>query len=414
MKYYVLGKIIYASLVLASFLLLASPSPARCIALRDDEHGNQAKTFTVSKGGTLEVEVTAGNLRIQPTDKNEVSVRYQHADEEDDEGRGVRISQKGNVVRVTTDPRWEEYNDNDIDFDITVPSQFNFSLETSAGDITIKGNVTGTVDCRTSGGNITTMAVTGNTDLTTSGGDIITDDIKGDLSVRTSGGNIRTGSVTGVTDVHTSGGDIEIERADKKLTAHTDGGNVHIGNIGGDALVGTSGGDITLEHVNGSASLKTAGGNIDLRSAVGAVTLKTAGGDVRADSVAGSIDAKTSAGNIDILLLPSGTGKSRLSTSVGDIRLYIPEKSKASISARNRMKYSYWGNDDDEEIVSDYPDSSYDNDSRNREVRATYILNGGGQDIDVEASMGNIYILKPDSHKATGHKQKSHQRHKSY
>src|SRR5262245_58145497 len=103
-------------------LLFCFTAAVLCAAPRTDEGSKQAKTFTVSKGGTLEVDVTLGNLRIQTADKSEVTVRYAHDEDEEGDGdevaHGVRISQRGNVIRVTTDYRWPEYND--VDFDITV------------------------------------------------------------------------------------------------------------------------------------------------------------------------------------------------------------------------------------------------------------------------------------------------------
>jgi DUF4097 and DUF4098 domain-containing protein YvlB len=255
--------------------------------------------------------------------------------------------------------------------------------------------------------------VDGKVDLTTSGGDVLVEDVKGDLSINTSGGNIHVGSIAGLSDVHTSGGDIEIERVGKKLTAETSGGNVHVGDIGSDVMVETAGGDIILDHVAGGATLSTAGGNIELKSAHGDVIMKTAGGDVRADSIVGSIDAKTSAGNIELMLIPSGSRKSRLSTNVGDVRLYIPENAKATITARNRIRnWGGWFDSNEDAISSDYKEDTFDNDGRNREVRATYSLNGGGQAVSIEASMGNIQILKPGSVIHHSHRQKSQKKYR--
>jgi len=173
----------------------------------------------------------------------------------------------------------------------------------------------------------------------------------------------------------------------------------------------TSGGDINLDHVAGSATLKTAGGNVFLTTAHGAVVARTAGGDIRADSIVGSNDAKTSAGNIEVLLIPSGAVKSKLSTSVGNVTLYIPENAKASITARNRMHY--WGGwtSNEEVVYSDYKEDSYEQDERGREVRASYTLNGGGQSIILDASMGNIEILKPSSQHKDSHESKHKKRY---
>lgn len=362
-----------------------------------DQKDGKDKTFTVSKGGTLNVSVNIGTIRVKTWDKNEVVVHVSsdEGDEDNDEYYGIRVRQRENTVRVSTSQHYEPWGE--VDIDVSIPVQFNVQLETSAGDITVTGKVVGGVEVRTSGGNISTGSVDGKVELETSGGDISTGDVNGDLTLSTSGGNINVGAVTGIAEVATLGGDIIIDRVDKKLTAETSGGNVHVGNVGDNIIVSTSGGDIILSRIGGNASLNTAGGNIMLESAHGAVIANTAGGDIRADSVVGSITARTSSGNIDVVLFPSGTKKSKLSTSVGDLHLYIPENAKATITARNRMQYGGGWDNDEDVIFSDYKEDSFDRDGRGREVRATYTLNGGGQSISLDASMGKIEILKPDS-----------------
>lgn len=362
------------------------------------DNGKQTRSFNVSKGGTLDVSVHLGTIRVKTWDKNEVVVRVSadEMDEEDEEYSGVRIRQKENTIRVTTSQNYQYWGE--VDIEVSIPVQFNVQVETSAGDIIIDGRVIGRVEVQTSGGNISTGACEGKAELQTSGGDIVTGDIRGDLTLNTSGGNIHVGVVTGIADVSTLGGDIIIDRVDKSLAAATSGGNVRVGNVGDDASITTSGGDIVLDHVRGNASMSTAGGNIMLTSARGAVSASTAGGDIHADSVFGSIVAKTAAGNIEVLLIPSGAGKSKLTTSVGDLHLYIPENAKASIIARNRKQYSgSWGDYDEEVIFSDYKEDTYDREGGSKSVRATYTLNGGGQVITLDANMGNIEILKPDS-----------------
>src|SRR5262245_16561318 len=63
--------------------------------------GAPTKSFTVSKGGTLEVSVSQGDIRVLPWDRNEVVVKVPGADEEDMED--FRIVQDGNNVVVRGD-----------------------------------------------------------------------------------------------------------------------------------------------------------------------------------------------------------------------------------------------------------------------------------------------------------------------
>src|SRR5436190_5202267 len=305
-----LMRITFAAVCLIAVTNSAWPSQGN-----EDGNAKREKTFTVKKGGELRVSVNAGEIRIKTWEKNEVHVRV--VGESDDEGmQDLRLKQSENTISVEYDPEWG--SSSDVEFDISIPSQFNISLETSAGDIGIEGKLSGTVNAHTSGGNIQTGALAGPVDLNTSGGDIVTGDVDGDLTLHTSGGNIQTGKVTGTSEVKTSGGDIIIESSGKSMIAKTAGGNVQVGDINGDATVVTSGGDIILDKVSGNAKLKTAGGNIRIDGANGKVTASKAGGDITMDNIVGSIEAKTASGNLDVDLSPGSTGQSTFSTSMGD------------------------------------------------------------------------------------------------
>jgi DUF4097 and DUF4098 domain-containing protein YvlB len=380
-------------IALSILFFLALPA----LGQTDEQTSTQSKSFKVSKGGMLEVSVQAGDIRLSPWEKDEVYVKAREI--EDDDVDNLEMTQVGNNVRVEFHSRWGSTPR----FDISVPSQFNADLQTSGGDIIINGAMTGTLKGITSGGDIKLGDVVGSADMNTSGGDVITGDVQGDLYLNTSGGDLRIGLVTGRADVNTSGGDITIEKVGKTLRARTSGGDVTIGDIGGEATISTSGGDIMVGKVSGGVSVGTAGGNISLKSATGRVTAKTAGGDIQLESIAGPVDAKTAAGNIDAELIPTGKGRSRLSTAAGDVVLYLPENAKATINARVRV-HGWWSDEDEESnIYSDFKADTFEKDEREREIRATYILNGGGESITLDTSLGNIEIRKlgsrPRQHK---------------
>jgi len=386
---------------IAFMCALLTTLQAHAAAADNYEEGRKEKTFTVTKGGSLSVTVGIGDIKVHTWDKNEVYVLVK-GDEEEDEFAEIHIRQRDNAIYVEYQPEWGPSGD--LLFEISIPVQFSVMLETSGGDIRLDGKLTGTVKGETSGGNISTASVKGNVNLETSGGDITTEDIDGDLTLNTSGGDIRVGKVTGMTDVHTSGGEISVESSGKSVVAETAGGNVNIGDINGDANVSTAGGDISVDKIAGGAKLKTAGGNIRVAGANGKVYAKTAGGDVTLEHIVGSVDAKTSAGNLYVELTPTGTSKSTLSTSVGDATLYIPEDAKAVINARVRVQGWWRGSDEDDYIYSDYKEDSFEKSGREREIRALYTLNGGGQQISIQTTMGNIHIEKPSGSKSKENK----------
>ena len=289
-------------------------------ALRDNEEGKESKSFTVTKGGQLEVNVSGGDIELSTWEKDEVNVMVDGIDEED--MNYVKITQSGNTVRVDYRPRWN--SSGDVLFKISLPAQFDADVRTSGGNIEVRGTMKG--------------KLTGST----SGGDIRTGDIEGTMDMKTSGGNIELGTVSGEAEVKTSGGDIKVEKVGKSLKASTAGGDVEVGDVGGDAVLSTSGGEVKVGKVSGSATLKTAGGDIELRSASGIVEAKTAGGNIRLENITGSIDAKTAGGDVVAELIPTGKGPSELRSSGGNVILSIPSNAKATIEATIQLRDG-WG-----------------------------------------------------------------------
>ncbi len=385
MKYAYSKYIVLALFVFSSCLLFGQ---------KDDNEGEPVKTksFQVHKGGTLQVDVS-GDIRISPWSKDEVFVKVRA----DDADALEDLSMTSQGDRVIVENSRYGYGSEDIKYTINVPTHFNMDLRTAGGTIAIDNPLVGTVDARTSGGDVTTGDVTGNVDLHTSGGDIKTGNTDGDLTVKTSGGEIYVGSVSGLADISTSGGDIRVRNVKKSLRARTSGGNITLSDVGGEADVSTSGGNINAGKVSGSATLSTAGGDIDLESATGTVKAKTAGGNIHVLDVRGAIDARTAGGDVEAELIPSGKGGSRLSTAAGEIRLSIPPDAKATINARIRVQ-GYWGrhrsDDENYSIISDFKADSYEKSHEDREIRATYTLNGGGEPITLETTNANIRILK--------------------
>ncbi|MEK9138412.1 MAG: DUF4097 family beta strand repeat-containing protein [Bacteroidota bacterium] len=374
-----------AAVLVAAPTFLLSPSVG--------EQDSRSKSFTVSKGGNLEVTVDGGDIRINVWEKNEVLVQVEGIDEEDLDR--LKMNQRGNTVRVEFRRHGGWWSDGHMRFDVTVPSEFNAELRTSGGDIDVRGSLNGTIKGATSGGNVTLGNLKGGkVDLSTSGGDMRTGDIQGDVTLRTSGGDIELGKVGGEVSVSTSGGDIRVESVGKKLKASTSGGNIDVGDVGGEARVSTSGGDIKVRKVSGSASLSTSGGDIQLESASGEVKAHTSGGDVRLEDITGSVEAATSGGTVDAELKPTGKGKSRLTSSGGEITLYIPENAKATIEATIRIQGRWKSRKGEYKVRSDFKAESYEQNEDDEEIRAKYVLNGGGEDIRLETVNSDIKILK--------------------
>jgi DUF4097 and DUF4098 domain-containing protein YvlB len=295
--------------------------------------------------------------------------------------------------------RWTKH----VRFKIDVPREFNLDLRTGGGEIEIVGGMKGNLRGHTSGGDITLDDLDGRVDMTTSGGDIRTGRLLGETYLKTSGGDIRVEDAGAELDVQTSGGDIRIGNVGKWLDASTSGGDIIIGDVGGEARLNTSGGDIEVGRVSGGARINTAGGTIQLQSASGDVHANTAGGDIELYDITGTVEARTAGGDIYAELIPKGTGRSSLVTAAGDVTLYLDPRAKATIEARIRVDRGWlkWRTkndskrkirDDQYEIRSEFKAERYEEDTERGEIRATYVINGGGERIWLETSHGNIEI----------------------
>ncbi|MGD0337489.1 MAG: DUF4097 family beta strand repeat-containing protein [Bacteroidota bacterium] len=375
-KYTAIFHIIFIWGLAASFLFAAEPD-------------KKSQSFTVEKGGMLNVSTDVGSIRIEPWEKNEVYVQAENLD--DEEAEGLSMSQSGNKIDV----QFRSYDhSSDARFRINVPSQFDIDIETSGGDLVIAGNMTGKIKGHTSGGDIRLESVTGDVEMETAGGDINTKDIMGDLVLKTSGGNIETGWVNGEATLRTAGGSIRVNGVGKNLKASTAGGNITFGEVRGTVDVHTAGGSIKGQKSSGKLTMKTAGGDIELLEGGLSVTAKTAGGNIRMHNITGSADARTAGGDVEVDLIPEGNDRSTLSTAGGRVVLSIPEDAKATIDARIRVEGRWKSRMNDYSIHSDFKASSEEKSEKEHEIRGSYILNGGGQQIDLKTVNSDIEIRR--------------------
>ncbi len=351
---------------------------------------SKSKAFTVQSGGDLNVNLMSGDININVWDKSEVSVHVSAFD--DEELEGLEIEQQGNTVTVENKGGWWG---SEADLDIRVPANFNLQLNTTSGDIHVDGNVNGKVKAQTMGGDIYTNNVNGEINVTTSGGDIRSGDIKGKNYFNTMGGDVRVGAVTGAElNIQTMGGDINVISAAAGVTAKTYGGDIKMDDVKGRCSAVTYGGDIILKTLNGDADLDTKGGDISVEKAYGKLTAKTAGGDIRFDYLEGSLKAKTASGNVYAVLVP--IGDCYINASNGDVNIAFPDKAKATVNVSVRLRG--WGLDADEDtgITSDFQETSSNKTNTNKDIKKSYVVNGGGNKVDVEVTNSNVSITKGD------------------
>jgi len=193
-------------------------------------------------------------------------------------------------------------------------------------------------------------------------------------------------------EVLSGGGHIIMGNVSQAVRAQTRGGDIIIGDISGRARIFTGGGHIEVGKVAGDAMLKTSGGHIVLLGGEGLVNAKTAGGHIRLEKVKGGVEAVSSGGNITVELVPAGNGQSRLMTLGGNIQLLLPETCRVTIEACVRIQGDWETNIRKWDIRCDFQPASYERDRWKKEIRARYRLNGGGENITLQAVNGMIEI----------------------
>lgn len=237
----------------------------------DDLQLIKEKSFNISPGKNLYVDISSGDVKVTYWDKEEVFVKI-FGNENAMEKMDFTLEGNEDLVKVTGKKKssissW--FSNVNLKVEIKVPSQFNVDVNTSGGDIKC-GGITGKAELNTSGGDIWADKFSGILNASTSGGDIFLFCSNAHIEAETSGGDIKLdyqGENKGI-NLSTSGGDIEIKLSkdfNAAIELSTSGGDVSCSlnmsnvkkssgsrliadlNDGGEKLLAhTSGGDITV------------------------------------------------------------------------------------------------------------------------------------------------------------------------
>jgi DUF4097 and DUF4098 domain-containing protein YvlB len=269
------------------------------------------KTFPVTFGGRLVVDVSFGEIAVTTNDvANEIGVDVRRKTTRKNKGEEeqflrdnpVVFQHEGNtlIIRARNNSINRRFsngrNRNEGKYTIRVPAQFNAKLNTSGGGIAVR-DLTGEVNANTSGGG---LRFTG---------------VHGPLIGDTSGGGIHVVDCEGAIRIDTSGGGIDVAGGGGSLKGDSSGGGVTVKTFNGPVSVATSGGGITIENVKGTVKGSTSGGPINavlLSPVPGDVTLSTSGGGVTvriADEAAFNLNAEASGGGVSCDLPVTVQGK---------------------------------------------------------------------------------------------------------
>lgn len=280
------------------------------------------RSFNVSEGGTITMDVSRGSIEVDTGKGDLVKVKVIRKVGTSNEDRAQEIFEKykidfrhsGSDVTIETDDHvrrdgffsWIRGLKFRVRFIVTVPEEYNLNLKTSGGSIRVS-EIQGEVNARTSGGSLSFEYVKGPVWGKTSGGSIRLEGCSGNVDVRTSGGSIRIGKVEGEVEAVTSGGSIHVKEVMGTINAHTSGGSMSATisrQPTDDCSLTTSGGSISV-HLEEDIK-------VDLDAS-------TSGGRVSTDfpiTIQGQISKRKLKGKVN-----GGGPELRLKTSGGSIRI---------------------------------------------------------------------------------------------
>ncbi len=380
--------------------LWALPAAAQDSQIRrEGQDWVQVVTGTLPAARNLKVNTPIGGVRI--TGGAQTNLQYtvtKRICTEEAEARRqletfrVTGATRGDTAILEANADRSRYKRFSVQFVITVPRELaSLKVDTNAGSISA-ANLAGMAAVSTSGGSITLSDIGGNIAASTAGGSIELTNAGGDATLETQGGSITLHKVKGKVTANTAGGSIFVESADQSVVAETAGGSINMKKCQGNIRANTAGGSIEVVDVKGGATLETAGGSIRVDQVIGPVKANTAGGGIHLYKLMKGVRAETAAGGISAEFVgrPADFTDSYLSTSVGDVIVYLPADMKITVKAVIDTALGH-------RIRSDFSEvkvTSEGSDWGPKEVYATGQINGGGPILKLHTTLGNIELRK--------------------
>jgi len=356
-------------------------------------------TIPTKDGRSLRVNVELGNVQVFTDESAQISYRAIVEADSRDPGTEEFLRQFDFISRQTP---WGVALDGKVPWqglrgrfsatiEIHVPRRYNLEVSTGGGNIEVQ-DIDGRIRLTSAGGNINVGSVGGGDnserarrDATREKSDRLKPVLLEAARIDTQGGHITVGDVAGT------------------LRASTSGGHITTGNIAGDAVLRTGGGQIYARNIAGTAALDSGGGNIHIEGAGSSVTadggivLRQTDAPLRVTANHGGITAwlsdNSSPKTAGDTLAQKPRPASQLSSTFGDIVLYIPRKMAASIDAIVEQGSGH-------RIATDpslpVKINCHDSVDAARTIHCEGLLNGGGERFHLKTVSGNIVLRQGD------------------
>ena len=383
----------------------------------------ESKTLKVDKTKPLTLKVVddSGAVTVTGADVDTIQVKAVKTAYDSTQARAdaevktikYTIEQTGGTITLKYElPKSMNFdnNVNRVDFVVTVPHEIVVDINTNNGKVDV-ANTKGSVTVKNSFGDITAENIEGALSVHTNSGDVNA------TSIVANDENIDLGSDFGAVILKKAGAkDITLDsnsgaimlsevRAIGDITTKTDFGNTSFENGSADGLhIQTNSGKVSLDKltVNQQIFVKDDFGNIDLNQAIGAsYDLHANSGAITVDGAKGKLKVGSDFGNITITNAESATltvetnsgavefsgslstGPHFIKSDFGAIDITLPADSKLDVDLKT----------DFGKIKSDLPVTvTLTGNSNNQGDHITGAINGGGEQLTVQANSGNVTI----------------------
>jgi hypothetical protein len=187
-------------------------------------------------------------------------------------------------------------------------------------------------------------------------------------SISAEAGSIEVSDVNGALNIRNEHGNVKVENVEKAVNVAVTRGNITVNKVGG---------DVHLFALIGTLSARCVKGRVEANNTSGLITLFSVGGDV---------DAETTGGSIELTSAVNASGRYRLKTMDGKLRMSIP----ANAPGFTATLWSYRG-----EAKSDFPLTQESQTGVVHRLSGHY---GNGQaQIKLDSFGGNISLNKVEA-----------------
>ena len=384
----------------------------------------ESKTVKIDaeKPITLKVLDDSGDVSITGADVETVQVKVVKTAYDSTQARAdaevktikYTIEQVGNSITLKYElPKSTNFsnNVNTVDFIVTVPNEVSVNINNSFGEISVV-DTKGTVDIKNSFGDVTIENVEGAVTAKTNSGEVSATSIvagSDNIDLSSDFGSIvlkKAGAKDITLDSNSGTITLNEVRATNDLTTNTDFGNTKFENGSANSLhIETNSGKVSLGKVIISKEIfvKDDFGDIELEQAfASSYDLHANSGSIIVDGAKGKLKVDSDFGNITISNAQSvtltvetnsgtvefsgtlGVGPHFIKSDFGGIDINLPTDTKLTVDLKTDF-----GN-----IKSDLPITIVLNDtsSNSNSDHISGSINGGGEELTVQANSGSISI----------------------